>query len=143
MPKTSCHCIRHFGGHLCKMAAIYKVIRLSQKLGGAEPSISTLCLGFVGRGFQKKILPNTPCHCIHHFGGHLKKMAAISKVVRLSQKLRDILSLSSISTLCQGSVGSRLAEKVLCRIYVSTRINHFDVYGGHFTKCAHMLGVFV
>ena len=60
LPKTSCHCIRHFGGHLCKMAAIYKVIRLSQKLGGAAPSISTLCLGFVGRGFQKK-------YCrIHH-----------------------------------------------------------------------------
>ena len=90
------------------MAAIYKVIRLSRKLGGAEPSISTLCLGFVGRGFQKKILPNTPCHCIHHFGGHLKKVAAISKVVRLSQKLRD--TEPSISTLCLGSEGSRLKE---------------------------------
>ena len=60
LTNTSCHCIRHFGGHLCKMAAIYKLIRLSQKLRGAEPSISTLRLGFVGRGFQKK-------YCrIHH-----------------------------------------------------------------------------
>ena len=60
LPNTSCHCSRHFGGHLCKMAAIYKLIRLSQKLRGAEPSISTLRLGFVGRGFQK-----TYCR-IHH-----------------------------------------------------------------------------
>ena len=90
------------------MAAIYKVIRQSQKLRGAEPSISTLCLGFMGRGFQKK-------YCrIHHFGGDLKKMAAISKVVRLSEKLRD--TEPSISTLCLGSVGCRLEEKVLCSI---------------------------
>ena len=46
LPNTSCHCIRHFGGNLYKMATIYKVIRLSQKLRGAEP--------FVGRRFQKK-----------------------------------------------------------------------------------------
>ena len=91
------------------MAAIYKVIRLSQKLRGAEPSILTLYLGFVGRGFQKK-------YCrIHHailsniFGAIKKNMAAISKVVRLSQKLRD--TEPSISTLCLGSVGRRLAEK--------------------------------
>ena len=96
------------------MAAIYKVIRLSQKLRGAEPSISTLCLCFVGRGFQKK-------YCrIHHaivsiiLEAELKKMAAISKVARLSQKLRD--TEPSISTLCLGSVGCRLEETVLCRI---------------------------
>ena len=42
------------------MAAISKVIRLSQKLIGAEPSISTLDIGFVGHIFQKK-------YCrIHH-----------------------------------------------------------------------------
>ena len=48
-------------------------------------------------------------------------MAAISKVVRLSQKLRD--TEPSISTLFLVSVGRRLAEKVLCGIcqyYVST-----------------------
>ena len=105
------------------MAAIYKVIRLSQKLRGAEPSISTLCLGFCGAWISEKVLPNTPCHCIHHFGGDLKKMAAIFKVVRLSEKLRD--TEPSISTLCLGYAGCRLEEKVL---------NHFDVYGGHFTK---------
>ena len=42
------------------MAAISKVIRLSQKLRGAEPSMLTLCIGFVGRRFQEK-------YClIHH-----------------------------------------------------------------------------
>ena len=48
-------------------------------------------------------------------------MASISEVVRLSQKLRD--TEPSISTLCLGSVGGRLTEKILCRIcqyYVST-----------------------
>ena len=53
LPNTSCHCIRHFGVHLSKMAAIFEVIPLSQKLRGAEPSISTLCLGFVRRRFRK------------------------------------------------------------------------------------------
>ena len=36
------------------MAAISKVIRLSQNLGGAEPSMLTRCIGFLGRRFQKK-----------------------------------------------------------------------------------------
>ena len=50
-------------------------------------------------------------------------MAAISKVVRLSQKLRD--TEPSISTLCLDSVGCRLEETVLCRkcqYYVSTTL---------------------
>ena len=68
---------------------------------------------FCGAWISENVLPNTPCHCIHHFGGDLKNMAAISKVVRLSQKLRD--TEPSISTLCLGSVRRRLAEKVLCR----------------------------
>ena len=41
-------------------------------------------------------------------------MAAISKVVCLSQKLR--YSEPSIPTLCLGSVGCILEETVLCRI---------------------------
>ena len=61
---------------------------------------------FCGAWISEKVLPNTPYHCIHHFGGDLKKMAAISKVVRLSQKLRD--SEPSISTLFLGPVGRRL-----------------------------------
>ena len=35
------------GGH-------FQIIRLSLKLRGAEPSKLTLCIGFVGRRFQKK-----------------------------------------------------------------------------------------
>ena len=38
------------------MAAMSKVIRLSQKLRGLEPSVSTLCLGFVGRMLAEKVL---------------------------------------------------------------------------------------
>ena len=42
------------------MATISKVIRLSQNLRGAEHPMLTLCIGFVGRTFQKK-------YCqIHH-----------------------------------------------------------------------------
>ena len=42
------------------MAAISKVIRLAQNLRGAEPPMLTLCIGIVGRRFQKK-------YCqIHH-----------------------------------------------------------------------------
>ena len=36
------------------MASISKVIRLSQKLRGVEPSISTLCVGFVGHILAEK-----------------------------------------------------------------------------------------
>ena len=61
---------------------------------------------FCGAWISEKVLPNTPCHCIHHFGGDLKKMAVISQVVRLFQKLRD--TEPSISTLFLGPVGRRL-----------------------------------
>ena len=42
------------------MTAISKVILLSQKLRGAEPSMSTLCIGFVGHRFQ-----TTYCRIYH------------------------------------------------------------------------------
>ena len=53
-----------------------------------------------------------PLH--HYFGSHLENMAAMSKVIRLSQKLRGVEPL--ISTQCLGFVGRILAEKVLCRM---------------------------
>ena len=28
---------------------------------------------FCGAWISEKVLPNTPCHCIHHFRGELKK----------------------------------------------------------------------
>ena len=56
------------------MAAMSKVIRLSQKLRGVEPSISTLLLGFVGRIFAEKVL----CHmCQYQVSTILTFMAAI------------------------------------------------------------------
>ena len=81
---------------------------------------------------SERVLPNTSCHCIHQFGGHLKNMASISKVIRLSQKLRGVEP--SISTLCLGFLGHTLAEKSLVSYVSVIGINHFDVYGGHLTK---------
>ena len=71
------------------MAAIYKVIRLSQKVGGAELSISTLCLGFVGRGFQKKNIAEYTMPLYPPFwrpfkkdGGHFQSSTSISETKR-------------------------------------------------------------
>ena len=62
-----------------KMAAISKVIRLSQKLRSAEPSMLTLYIGFVGRKIQKK-------YCrIHH-----ANVSAILEVIL--QKWRSFLT---------------------------------------------------
>ena len=73
---------------LNKVAAIFKVIRLCQKLRGTESSISILCLDCVGHSLQKKVLLNTSSFilshvsviCINHSdvnGGHFIKMAAV------------------------------------------------------------------
>ena len=75
---------------------------------------------FCGAWISEKVLPNTPFHCIHHFRGELKKMAAISKLVRLSQKQTD--SEPSIPTICLGYM--RL-KKQYCVVYVSTRYQPF------------------
>ena len=66
------------------MAAISKVISLSQNLRGAEPPVLILCIGFVGRRCQKK-------YCqIHHaimsaiLEAIFQKMAAFfPKVIRV------------------------------------------------------------
>ena len=95
------------GGHLQSNTSISETKR---RRAFNFDSMSRFC----GAWISEKVLPNTPCHCIHHFGGELKKMAAISKVVCLSQKLR--YSEPSIPTLCLGSVGCILEETVLCHI---------------------------
>ena len=91
-----------------------------QKLRGIEPSLSTLSIGFLWRRFQK-----TYCQIHHAIAATIleavEEMAAISKVIRLSQRLRGVEP--SISTLRLGLVGHILAEKVFCRMcqyYVST-----------------------
>ena len=73
------------------MAAISKVIRLSQNLRGAEPPMVTLCIGFVGRRFQKK-------YCqIHHaiisaiLEAIFQKMAAFFKIIRVIFEKRQII----------------------------------------------------
>ena len=66
-----------------KMAAISKVIRLSQKLRGTEPSTLTLCIGFVGRIFLKKYcwIQQTIVSAI--LQDILQKMATIFNVMRV------------------------------------------------------------
>ena len=81
-----------------KMAAISKVIRLSQKLRGAEPSMLTLYIGFVGPRFQKTVSSNTSCHCIRHFGGHFTKMATIFNVMRLIFEIMGQRNVTVVST---------------------------------------------
>ena len=61
-----------------------------------------------------------------------KQMASISKVIRLSQKLRGVEP--SILTLCLGFVGHIVAEKSIVSYVSVLGIDHFDVYGGHLTK---------
>ena len=103
------------------MADISKKNRPISETKRRRVSILTLCLCFVGRGFHRK-------YCrIHHaiastiFGSHLGNMAAMSKVIRQSQKVRGVEP--SISTLCLGFVGLILTEKVvrlMCQYQVST-----------------------
>ena len=91
-----------------------RYVTISQKLRGVEPSVSTLHISFSGAYISEKVLQNTTCHCIRHFGGHLYKMAVIYRVIRLSQILRG--AEPSNSTLCVGFVG-RGFQKKYCRIH--------------------------
>ena len=69
------------GGH-------FQIIRLSQNLRGAEPPMLTLCIGFVGRRFQKNY-----CQMYHTIlsdivkpilqnGGHFQSNTSISEPKR-------------------------------------------------------------
>ena len=84
----------------------------------------TLGLSFVGRRFQIKY-----CRIHHAIASTIleaikKNMASISKVIRLSQKLRGIEP--SMSTLCLGFVGHILVAKSIdCVVCVSTRYQPF------------------
>ena len=70
------------------MAAISKVLRLSQKLRGAERSMLTLCIGFVGRRFQKKYrqkyhtILSDIVNPILQNGGHFQSNTSISEPKR-------------------------------------------------------------
>ena len=81
----------------CRHSAV-RVIRLSQKLRGAEPSMLTLYIGFVGRRFQKK-------YCrIHHatvsaiLEAILQKMATIFNVMRLIFEIMGERNVTVVST---------------------------------------------
>ena len=83
------------GGHLQSNTSISETKR---RTAFNFDSMSRFC----GAWISENVLPNTPCHCIHHFGDDLNKMAAISKVVRLSEKLRDTepSNIDSMSRFC-------------------------------------------
>ena len=65
------------------MAAISKVVRLSQKLRGAEPSISALCICFLGCRFKKKSIAEYIIPLYPPFWKPFKTMAAVFKVIRI------------------------------------------------------------
>ena len=115
------------GGHLQSNTSISETKR---RRTFNFDSMSRCC----GACISEKVLLNTQCHCIHHFGGDLKNMAAISKVVglRLSQKLRDFgaFKLDSMSRFC----GAQTCRRSIVSYMSVLGINHFDDYGGHFTN---------
>ena len=107
------------GGHLQRNKSILETKR-------RRASIVTLCLGFVGRRFQRM-------YCRIHHAIASTILEAILKtwrqflVIRISQKLRGVEP--SISPPCRAFVEKSIVS------YVSVLgINHFEVYGGHFTK---------
>ena len=53
LPNVPHHSIRHCERHFTKWRPFPKYYGLSQKLRGAERSMLTLCIGYVGRRFQK------------------------------------------------------------------------------------------
>ena len=65
------------------MEVISKVIRLSQKLRGIDPSISTICLGFVGRILAENVLCRM---CQYYVSTILTFMAAILQNGAISLK---------------------------------------------------------
>ena len=102
------------GGHLQSNTSISETKRRRAFNFG---SMSRFC----GAWISEKVLPNTPGHCIHHFEGDLKKMAAISKVVPLSEKLRDT-DPSIYHVLVLWGVD---LKKKYCVVYVGTRYQPF------------------
>ena len=73
LPNTSCHCIRHFGGHVMQngghLQSNTSISDTKRRRAFKFDSMSRFC----GAWISEKVLPNTPCHCIHHFRGDLKK----------------------------------------------------------------------
>ena len=91
LPNVPHHSFRHCERHFTKWRPFPKYYGLSQKLRGAGRPMLTLCIGFVGRRFQKK-------YCqIHHaiisaiLEAILKK-AAFFKVIRvIFENMRQII----------------------------------------------------
>ena len=94
------------GGHFPKWP-------LSQKLRGAEPSMSIL-YRFCEVYISEKVLPNVPHHSIRHCERHFSKWRPFPKYYGLSQKLRG--AERSMLTLCIGFVRRRF-QKTYCQMY--------------------------
>ena len=92
LANLSHHSIPRCETHFTKWRPFPKYYSLSQKLRGAERSMLTLCIGFVGRRFPKK-------YCqIHHaiisaiLEAIFQKMAAFFKVIRvIFENMRQII----------------------------------------------------
>ena len=131
LPNTSCHCIRHLGGHLSKMADISKTNRLisETKLRGAEFQFWLYVYVLWGMDFIESIAEYImPLHPLlwkpfRKHGGHVQSNTSISETKR--RRAFNFDSRFCWAYTCRKSIVS----------YVSVPgINHFDVYGGHFIK---------
>ena len=113
LPNVPHHSIRHCERHFTKWRPFPKYYGLSQKLRGAERSMLTLCIGFVGRRFQKNYcqmyhtILSDIVNAILQNGGHFQS-------ITVYQKLRG--AERSMLTLCIGFVGRRFQKKY-CQIH--------------------------
>ena len=74
------------------MAAISKVLRSISKTKRRRASNVDSMYMFCGAHIPEKVLPNTSCYYIRHFGGHFKKRRPFFKVIRvIFEKMRQII----------------------------------------------------
>ena len=100
-----------FDGYLKKWPLCHHISETKRRRAIIVDSIYRLS----GAKISEKVLPNTSCHCIRHFGGHLSKMADISKNRPISETKRRRVSILTI-ILCLCFVG-HIFHRKYCRIH--------------------------
>ena len=120
LPNTSCHCIRHFGGHSSKMADKEK--GLSQKRRGAEFQFWLYVYVLWGTYFIESIAEYImPVHPpfwkpFKKHDGHFQSNASISETKR-----RRAFNFDFMSRFC----GACTCKKKYCVVCVSTKYQPF------------------
>ena len=93
---------------------IFPKWRLSQKLRGAEPSISTLFIGFVGRRLQRKYcrfnhaIVSAILEAILKNGGHFQSNTSISETKR-----RRTFKVDSMYRFCGASISETYCRYIM------------------------------